>query len=202
MSKFVALLGWVLIAVSWIGPLEAQRPNALSFEDGEEGWILLFYGSDLEGWTSAGDVDWRVEGDAIVASSGGQGLLTTEDAFDSFELKLDFRAEPGANSGVFLRVQPNPKNVTTDAYELNIAPPENPFPTGSLVQRVKVEGVEESDEWRSFHIVAAGPHFEVKLDGETILDWTDPNPIGSGVIGLQHNQGRIAFRNIKLRYLD
>ena len=202
MSRSVAVLSCVLVASFWMAPAGAQRPNALSFEDGEEGWLMLWYGSDLDGWTVAGDAEWKIEDDAIVSDSGGMGFLVTEEVFDSFELKLEFLADLGTNSGVFLRVPKIPANVKTETYELNIAPPDNPFPTGSLVQRVKVEGVEERAEWRSFHVVAHGGHFEVSLDGEELVNWTDPSPVRKGAIALQHNQGRIAFRNIKFRYLD
>ncbi len=202
MSSCVRVLFWVFVVFLSVTAAGAQRPNSLSFEDGEEGWLMLWYGSDLDGWTVAGDAEWKIEDDAIVSDSGGMGFLITEEVFDSFELKLDFLADLGTNSGVFLRVPKIPANVKTETYELNIAPPDNPFPTGSLVQRVKVEGVEERAEWRSFHVVAHGGHFEVTLDGKELVNWTDPNPVRKGMIALQHNQGRIAFRNIKFRYLD
>ena len=41
----------------------------------------------------------------------------------------------------------------------------------------------------------------VKLDGNQVLEYTDPRPLGRGHIGLQFNRGPIAFRNIKLRPL-
>ncbi len=179
----------------------SQRPNSITFEDGEEGWMLLFYGSSLDDWTSVGDAEWRAEDGAIVADSGGRGLLLTVDEYDNFELLLDFHADPGTNSGIFLRTAPEPGDVGKDCYELNIAPPDNAFPTGSFVRRQKVEGMGEVDDWRHYKVEAFDGHFKVWLDGELILEYDDPTPIEKGFIGLQHNQGRIAFRNIKIRYL-
>ena len=179
----------------------SQRHNAITFEDGEEGWMLLFYGSSLDDWTVAGDAEWRVEDGAIVADSGGRGLLLTVDEYDNFELLVDFRADPGTNSGIFLRTLRSPADMQKDCYELNIAPPENAFPTGSLVGRRRVEGLGEVDDWRQYHVEAFDGHFKVWLDGELILEYEDPAPIEKGFVGLQYNQGRIAFRNVKIRYL-
>ncbi len=179
----------------------SQRPNSITFEEGEDGWMLLFYGSSLDDWTAAGDAEWRVEDGAIVADSGGRGLLLTVDEYDNFELLVEFLADPGTNSGIFLRTPANPGDVQKDCYELNIAPPENAFPTGSFVGRRKVEGLGEVDDWRQYHVEAFGGHFKVWLDGELILEYEDPAPIEKGFVGLQHNQGRIAFRNVKIRYL-
>jgi len=138
---------------------------------------------------------------AITATEGDQGLLCTTSQFGNYVLRVDFRAAKGCNSGVFLRTSPNPPNVTTRAYELNIAPPDNRFPTGSLVERQRVEGIPESVEWRTFEVTADGARLVVKLDGRQILDFTDPKPIGRGYVGLQFRSGKIEFRNVKLRPL-
>ena len=40
------------------------------------------------------------------------------------------------------------------------------------------------------------------IDGEQVLDYSDAKPLGRGLIGLQFNQGRVEFRNVKLRPLS
>jgi hypothetical protein len=50
-------------------------------------------------------------------------------------------------------------------------------------------------------VTIQGDHVRVVLDGQQILDYHDPNPLPAGRIGLQLNQGRVAFRNIKLKTL-
>jgi hypothetical protein len=39
------------------------------------------------------------------------------------------------------------------------------------------------------------------LNGKLVLDYTDPSPLRRGHIGLQLNQGKVEFRNIKLKPL-
>lgn len=81
---------------------------------------------------------------------GEKGLPRTHVQFADYELKVDFRAAKGTNS-VLLRTTPvvGKDDVTTKCYELNIAPPENPFPTGSFVGRKKAAEVADSREWQT-----------------------------------------------------
>jgi hypothetical protein len=180
-----------------------EIPQPLSQEELTEGWISLFDGTTLFGWKANSDADWQVQDGAIVVASGKPGLLNTSVQFADYRLKVDFRAAKGTNSGVFLRCPEvvGKDDITHTCYELNIAPPDNPFPTGSLVGRKKVEGAGESDEWRTFDVTVYGPQVIVSIDGKEVLKYDDPNPAGRGHIGLQLNSGKVAFRNIKLRPL-
>lgn len=181
-----------------VGELNLQP---LSAQELAEGWISLFDGQTLYGWEAANQADWRVERGAIVVSSGEKGLLCTTTQFDSYVLKLEFRSAPGTNSGVFLATPRQPRNPAEDCYELNIADSDNPFPTGSLVQRKKAEGDFDSQDWQAFEVRVEGGRVQVTLDGQPVLDYEDPQPLGRGHIGLQFNSGRVEFRQIKLRPL-
>lgn len=184
--------------------LEAAEPNSLSPEELADGWILLFDGETTYGWESSGHANWKVA-DGIVSAAEGdsiQGLLATTSEFGDFVLKADFRAPADTNSGIFLRTPLKPTDPAADCYELNIAPSGNPFPTGSLVKRKKAEsGNVTAGEWNTFEVTAEGGHFVVKLNGTTVVDYIDPKPIARGRIALQHNQGQVEFRNVKLKPL-
>ncbi|MCI0359068.1 MAG: DUF1080 domain-containing protein [Planctomycetaceae bacterium] len=169
-----------------------------------EGWISLFDGQTIFGWKAQSKANWSVADGAIRVSEGEKGLLCTTVPFDSYVLKADFRAAQGTNSGIFLRTAPvvGMDDIKTKCYELNIAPPDNPFPTGSFVQRQKAKEVpERADEWQSFEVTVDGPKATVKLNGEEVLTYDDPAPVGRGLIGLQLNTGAVEFKNIKLRPL-
>ncbi len=189
-----------------VDPAPARSTLELATLDEKEladGWISLFDGQSLYGWQPHGEANWSVEDKSIVVSSGEKSLLCTTTQFDNYVLRVDFRADPKTNSGLFLRTEQEvgPDDVTTKCYELNIAPPDNPFPTGSLVKRKKAEGEFKSDDWQTFEVTVDDADVIVKLGGETILEYHDPKPIGRGLIGLQHNEGKVAFRNIKLKPL-
>lgn len=176
--------------------------NQLTAEELADGWLLLFDGESLYGWKASSKVDWRVVDGTIRSERGNEGLLHTTTQFSDFELRCDFKASPTTNSGIFLRTSPKPVGPTAGCYELNIASgTESSFPTGSLVGRKQGTFSLTDELWHTYHVVARGGHFKVALDGKVVLDWKDPRPLGRGYIGLQHNQGEVAFRNIKLRPL-
>ena len=179
-----------------------EIPDPLSADELSQGWISLFDGKSLFGWEKQSDANWRVEDGTIVVDEGEAGLLCTTTEFADYQLKLQFRAAKGTNSGIFLRTPKKPTDPASDCYELNIAPPDNPFPTLSLVKRQKAEGALETNEWRSYEITMNGEAIQVKLDDEHVLEYTDENHIARGFIGLQLNQGKVEFRDIKLRPLN
>jgi hypothetical protein len=178
-----------------------EQPNALSRAEIADGWILLFDGKTDFGWKAATKANWKVADGMISVSEGEKGLLCTTSEFGDYVLKVDFRADKNTNSGIFLRTAAQPTNPAADCYELNIAPDDNPFPTGGFVARKKSEGGHTTGDWQSFEVTTEGSHFQIKLDGKLVLDYTDPKPLPRGLIGLQLNSGPVAFRNIKLKPL-
>ncbi|MEZ6068980.1 MAG: DUF1080 domain-containing protein [Pirellulales bacterium] len=193
----VAVLAWGGTTVA-----DEPRPNKLSEAEIADGWILLFDGGSLFGWQPTSEANWRVQDGAIHVSEGERGLLLTTSEFADYELHVDFRAPQTTNSGVFLHTMSHPTDPATDCYEVNIAPLAlSPFPTGSVVGRQKRTAGEESSEWRTFAITLVGGRLRIELDGQQVVDYTDPAPLGRGHIGLQLNEGEVAFRNIKLRPL-
>lgn len=185
-------------------PAVQASPPTLTAAELADGWISLFDGQTLFGWKAHSKADWAVKDGAIKVTGGEKGLLCTSVQFDNYVLKCDFRAAKDTNSGLFLRTAPvlGMDDVKTKCYELNIAPPDNPFPTGSFVGRLKGKEVpERAGEWQSFEAALDGSKCTVKLNGETVLEYTDPAPAHRGYIGLQLNTGACEFKNIKLKPL-
>ena len=182
-------------------PPVTEVPQLLTEDELAAGWIALFDGQTLFGWKPTSEANWRVEDGTIVVDDGQPGLLLTTTTFSEYELHVDFKSDKGTNSGIFLHTPLDVKDPETDCYELNIADSDNPFPRCSLVKRVKIEGDFESEDWQSYQIVVEGDQVSISLDGTLVLEYIDPYPLQRGYIGLQLNQGRVAFRNIKLRPL-
>lgn len=89
----------------------AQAPNTLTPAEKAAGWKLLFNGHDSTGWRSARSnnfptTGWAVkDGTLTVTESGGEeggnaGDIITTREYTNFELTVDFRITPGANSGI------------------------------------------------------------------------------------------------------
>lgn len=88
-----------------------NMPNALLSSEKNDGWELLFDGSNTDRWRSAkGDYfpskGWFInEGALQVASSDGSestngGDIITKKQYSAFDLSFQFKLSPGANSGV------------------------------------------------------------------------------------------------------
>jgi hypothetical protein len=80
-------------------------PNDLSEVERKQGWRLLWDGKSAEGWRGAKDDafpsrGWRMKDGELTVTGGGGGDIVTEESFAAFELQLDFKLTPGANSGI------------------------------------------------------------------------------------------------------
>jgi Domain of Unknown Function (DUF1080) len=179
---------------------------ALSPDQLEEGWVRLFDGHTLAGCSIIGNADWRCKDGVIRVTRGEPSFLVTNFDIADFELKVDFRCAPTTNSGIFLRTAPEPGDVGLDCLELNIAPPDNPYPTGSFVKRQKYEPKElgefDSTKWHTFHVRLVGESVTVSLDGKPLYELIDETSSRRGYISLQHNKGVVEFRNVLLRPIE
>ena len=167
----------------------------------DEGWISLFDGETLYGWTPTGDAKWDVSRGEVRTNGEKPGFLMTTTEFSDYELHVEFKVDAETNSGVFLRTPLKPSSPAKDCYELNIAPQDNPFPTGSFVAREKSAGIPADEKWHAFDVTADGGEFRVECDGNIVLEYTDREPRRTGHIGLQSREGAVAFRNVRLKPL-
>lgn len=183
---------------------EQLLASRLDTDQAAEGWIRLFDGHTLFGWEITGKANWRVEEGTIVVDSGEKCFLCTSTEWQDYELTLEFNADEKTNSGVFVRTPMEPDDPATDCYEINIAPDDNPFPTASVVKRQKVsdDAPEQTfGTWRRMKIRVDGKDVTVSLGDQVVCQYADPIGLPPRRIALQHNSGRVAFRDIRLKPL-
>lgn len=86
----------------------APTLNALSREDEEAGWKLLFNGRDLSGWrirdSSSVPTGWVVRDSALAFAGRGPTSILSTEAFADFELTMEWKVGMGADAGIYLRV--------------------------------------------------------------------------------------------------
>lgn len=188
----------LLLALPFLLPAQL---NTLSPAETANGWILLFDGHSLAGWTAVNGARFRVSHGAIVGDGPVDGALRSDAEFANYILKLEFRAGASCNSGVFLR-SAAPDAATETGYEIQIWNTYPQYPTGSLVNHAAATGKGfVPDKWNQFEITVNGDHWLVKLNGRQVLDTRQAGP-RTGHIGFQYHPGnKIEFRNIKLKPL-
>ncbi len=183
------LLSLALAAFGQLPPKEAA-----------DGWILLFDGETLFGWTQEGPAKWNATGGVLGVEAGQTGWLRSNSVFADYILKCEFRLGANANSGIFLRSARQGAPHET-GYELQIWDQNKKFPTGSLVNHARAKKARlKPNVWHAYEVELSGDHFVVKLDGKKILDAHDSKS-RIGHLGLQANKDKIEFRNIKVKPL-
>ncbi len=201
LKNCVALIVCLIVACSAL----AGEPKLLQQALLDDGWISLFDGETKFGWQPSGDAKWEIADGDIRTDGVKDGWLMTTTRWANFQLHTEFKADPKTNSGVFLRTPLKPTDPAKDCYEVNIAPEENPFPTGSIVGRQKAS-ISSADfpaggQWHSFDVRVEKAAIWVQLDGKAVVEYKDEKPTAIGHIGLQSREGKVAFRNLRLKPL-
>ena len=139
----------------------------------------LFNGKDLTGWKGAVE-NYEVKDGAIVCKPKKGGVLFTEQTFDDFIVRIEFKLPPAGNNGVAIRY-PGKGRASTDAMgEIQLLDDDHPkyekldprqF-TGSLygMAAAKRGHLKPVGEWNTMEIEAVGHTIKVTLNGKQILD--------------------------------
>lgn len=177
--------------------LNAQRLNTLTPKEKQQGWQLLFNGKDLEDWHSYLEDKpgkaWQVHDEVIVLNKTGKSVykdyadLVTDDEFENFDLKLEWKMEPCANSGLMFYVHESPQyeNTYETGPEMQIAdlacsPDSRIFlhRAGALYDLIPVdtEWVTKGGEWNTYEIISDHGHLQLFQNGHKVIDtylWND-----------------------------
>jgi len=201
------------------------------------GWRMLFDGSTMEGWRSYRGTDapkkgWEIKDGALhLASGGGGGDLMTTAQFGEFELALEFKVAPKANSGIIYRAteahdapwMTGPEYQVIDDAGWGLGP-DNPNAVGAcyaLVNPPKDKPSVAPDTWHSARIRIRNGVVQHFLDDVKVAeadmnsdDWTAriaaskfKEYAGFGVqprghIALQDHGDEVWYRDIRVRELD
>ncbi len=187
----------VLTACLFSAMANAQQENTLTQQEKTDGWQLLFDGKDLSGWHSYAQTgtgkDWSVQDGAIMLKkkksdpAADYADLVTNEQFENFDLKLQWKARPCIDSGVMFYVQESPKYKDTydTGLEMQIADLACTVPDSREILRrsgdlyglisTKVNTVKAAGEWNQFEIVADHGHLQLIQNGAVLSTqlWND-----------------------------
>ena len=197
-------LGFTVIGCSEMPSMPSWMPGS--------GWTTLIDGEKgLENFDRVGDANWRAEGGAIVADRAANGgHLVTKKAYKDFQLRAEFWADHGTNSGIFLRIQDPKKIGAANSYEVNIYDqrPGPEYGTAGIVDFAKVPPgkYKAGGKWNTFDITARGDTITVLFNGDKAVELKD-SKFAQGPFSLQFgNHGKqpggvIKWRKVQVREL-
>ena len=233
-------LALCLMALLSLPSAASSRPatdNVLTAGERRAGWQLLFDGRDLKGWGSlvggAPAPVWKVRNGILelTATSGemGGGDLVTTGRYGAFELTVDWKVQPGGNSGILYLARPLPqtRHVYETGLEMQVLDDathsDGKIPShraGALYDfTVPPAGASRpAGQWNHARLLVERGRIRQWLNGVPTADmsygddaWRNRvaqskfakmpffGTFPNGVIALQDHGAPVAFRNIKLR---
>lgn len=188
-----------------------------------DGWISLFDGKTLNGWTANENKNcFKVEDGKIIVNGERSHLFYTGTVmnanFTNFEWKADVMTLPNSNSGMYFHTQFQDSGWPDQGYEVQVNNSHGDWRrTGGLYAVVDVkEAPAKDNEWFTQHVIVNGKHITIKVNGVVTVDYTEPDGISqtgypgmpgrklsSGTFALQgHDPGSTAyFKNIMVKPL-
>jgi len=178
----------------------------------EPGWVPIFDGEDIDGWTVSPGADpraWSVEDGVLTASGPPSHLFSPRGDYRDLEVRARVRIDDGGNSGMYVRAARG--EGWPAGYEAQInASSSDPQKTGSLygLAPVTVELVPPGT-WFTQHVVCrdvpGGTSLAVRVNGVLVSEALDPERRhAEGHVALQHHHDGsvVEFASVEVRVLD
>lgn len=212
-----------------IKELPRPEPFTLSKEEKEEGFTVLFDGTNMHEWTGNTN-DYIIEEGVIAVYpsknyKGSNQNLYTKNEYGNFVFRFEFMLPAGANNGLGIRT-PMEGDAAYLGMELQIL--DNEAPIYSNLEEYQYHGsvygviaakrgyLKPIGEWNYQEVIANGDHITVILNGTTILEGNIREAAKNGTAdgkdhpGLFNEKGHIGFlghgsvvkfRNIRIKEL-
>ena len=222
-----------------IVPVTNSNP-LLTDEEQKEGWKLLFDGTSIAGWHNYGGgavgSQWKIDNGAL-KFAGTEKMdtipqdIVTDEEYENFHLKLEWKVDTGANSGIMFYVVEDTahKRPYWTGPEMQVLDNER-HPDSKIVKHragdlydlisCSKETVRPALEWNQAEIKAVNGKLDFWLNGENVVStqmwddnwnkmiaaskfaqWPGFGTYKKGRICLQDHGDNVWFRNIKIRKL-
>ena len=174
--------------------------NKISAKEKKDGWKLLFDGKTTKGWhcygkTTVGSA-WKIEDGVLILDTTNKkngknvdgGNLLTDEEFENFHLKLEWKISPGGNSGILFYVKEDTakfKEPYMTGPEMQVLDNEG-HPDGKLFRHragdlydlinCSKETVKPVGEWNKAEIVCNKGKLDLFLNGTRVVStamWDD-----------------------------
>lgn len=183
----------------------------------EDEWQTMFDGKSFKGWKiNENEKSWSIE-DGAIKSHGDRSHLFfvgDEKPFKNFHFSAEVMTKENSNAGIFFHSKFQETGWPAQGYEaqVNNSYNKDPQKTGGLYNTVKVEKAPaEDNKWFKYEIIVEGNHIQVLIDGNKVVDYTEPTD-KAGTVKLSKDGGAFAlqahdpgstvyFKNLKVKRL-
>ena len=200
-----------------------EANERLRGEDEAAGFASIFNGKDLAGWTGAVK-NYEVRDGCIVCKEGHGGNLFTEEEYDDFVVRVEFKLPPGGNNGLAIRFpgegRPSYQGMTElqildDTAEKYAKLDPRQF-HGSIYGMVPAHRgyLRPVGEWNYQEVTVKGSTIKVELNGSVIVDadvskvteFKDDRPhpgkdLKRGHFGFAGHNDPVMFRKVAIKKL-
>ncbi|MEZ6124659.1 MAG: DUF1080 domain-containing protein [Planctomycetaceae bacterium] len=189
---------------------------ASSTANAEDGWVTLFDGKTLNGWSKVGlgRAEYKIDDGTIhgfTVAGSPNTFLGSDQEYGDFELEFEVKVHDELNSGVQIRSREKTAEDGKDVkrffgpqVEIESSPGQSGYVYGEATGRGWLSKAPQdkdhshnhikNGEWNSYRIVAKGPRIQTWINGEPVEDLTDEEIFRThpkGKIGLQvHGIGK------------
>jgi hypothetical protein len=132
--------------------------------------------------------------------------------FKNFHFKAEVMTMPGSNSGLYFHTKYQKSGWPAIGYEVQVNQTQGDPKKSSGLYNVKdvFEAPAKDNQWYTQEIIVRGKQIVTKVDGKTIVDFTEPDGVeggrklSSGTFAIQaHDPGsKVYIRNIRVKPLD
>ena len=170
------------------------------------GWITLFDGKNLDHWDNDGTATFMIEDGSVIAidkkdPKAVASYLISKKSYKDFELRAEFWVSDDANSGIFIRCDPEKIGAKT-CYEFNIFDkrPDPTYGTGSIVYIAEVDPMPKAGgKWSTMESAPRAAHL-------THVRRQEDRDVRNGLfdeghIALQFGVGTVKFRKVEIKEL-
>ncbi len=188
--------------------------NTLTQSEKKEGWKLLFDGQSTNGWRNYKsrtiNSQWKVIDGTLTLAEKGAGDIVTIDAYQNFELSLEWRISKCGNSGIFYNVVEDTASWAGSVYSSgpeiqildDVCHPDNKLENhraGALYDMIAPykNVVKPAEEWNKVNLKVNKGKVEQWLNGTKVAEYSLWTPEWDAMVAKSKFNGWKGFGKFK-----
>lgn len=208
----------------FIKELSSNEANELLAAHGEEGFTPIFNGKNFDGWKGPTD-NYTVGNGVLQCKQGKGGTIYTEDEYQDFVVRLQFKLPPHGNNGLAIRYPGSGDTAYVGMCELQVLDTEHPNYEGLDPRQAHGSAygmvaatrgyLRPTGDWNFQEVTVKGSTIRVELNGSVILNADlstvteflggRPHPgmhRQRGHFGFAGHNDPVQYRNVRIKTLE